>query len=260
MSGPVVIKIGGRALEEQIHQDELWKVILLLHARDGVVLMHGGGAAVDAQLGRLGITSEKRDGIRITPREHLDQIVGVLAGVTNKMLVGAINRCGGRAVGLCLGDGRMATTNKSTRFSFDAGRVGEVSNTDPALLATLLREKFLPVVCSIGIDDKGEFLNINADDAATGLAQRIGASNLVLLTDVAGIKGPQGIEPELDRARIEEMIAQGSISGGMVVKARSAAATATQMGIPVVIISGESAAPLKALVAGEKVGTRILPR
>ena len=259
MNGPVVIKIGGRALEDQILQDDLWLVILSLHEKHGVVLVHGGGAAVDVQLARLGIVSEKRDGIRITPKEHLEQIVGVLAGITNKRLVGAINRCGGRAVGLCLGDGCMATTSKCTKFSFDAGRVGEVTGTDARLLITLLQEKFLPVVCSIGIDERGEFLNVNADDAATGLARRIGASALLMLTDVAGIKGRGGVEAELSSERIEEMIADGSISGGMIVKARSAAETATLTGIPVVIVSGESAAPLKAWTDGKNEGTRIVP-
>ena len=259
MSGPLIIKIGGRALEEQTGRDELWKVILRLHERHGVVLMHGGGAAVDRQLAKLGLVSEKRDGIRITPAEHVEQIVGVLAGVMNKGLVGAINRCGGRAVGLCLGDGKIATTSKTKRFSFDAGRVGEVTATDDSLLKTLLAAKFLPVVSSIGIDDNGDFLNVNADDAATGLARRIGASALILLTDVAGIKGARGIESQLSHSQIEAMIADGTISGGMVVKARTAAETAKEAGIAVVIVSGESAEPLKLWAQGNEVGTRVIP-
>ena len=259
MKRPLIIKIGGRALEEQILQDDLWNVILSLHAQRGVVLLHGGGAAVDAQLARLGIVSEKRDGIRITPREHIDQIVGVLAGVTNKTLVGALNRCGGRAVGLCLGDGNIATTSKATRFSFDAGRVGEITATDATLLRTLLAASFLPVVCSIGIDAKGEFLNVNADDAATGLARRIEADALVLLTDVPGIKGPQGLLPQLTLAEVEAMISRGEISGGMIVKARAAAQTARDAGLPVVIISGETATPLAQWAAGHAVGTRLTP-
>lgn len=259
MSGPLIIKIGGRALEEQAGRDGLWKVILSLHAKQGVVLLHGGGAAVDRQLARLGIVSEKRDGIRITPPEHLEQIVGVLAGVTNKSIVGAINRCGGRAVGLCLGDGQMATIAKTTRFAFDAGHVGEVTGTDGTLLKTLLDAKFLPVVCSVGIDAAGEFLNVNADDAATGLARRISAKGLVLLTDVAGIKGPQGVLPVLSHVQIEAMIQKGTISGGMVVKARTAAETAKEAGIPVFIVSGETEGPLAAWALGETVGTRVVP-
>lgn len=261
---PVIIKIGGRALEDQIREPALWRAILDIHRSHGVILMHGGGAAVDRQLARLGLTSEKRDGIRITPPEHMEQIVGVLAGVTNKTLVGAINREGANlgisAIGMCLGDGGLTRTRVSTRFDFDAGRVGEVESCDDGVAHTLLAAGYLPVVCSIGLDDRGEFLNINADDAATGLASRIHARALVLLTDVPGIKGHAGLVTEIDHAGIEAMIASGEISGGMVVKARSAVETAKSIGSPVVILSGQDATALQAWAAGKTIGTKVLPR
>lgn len=257
---PVVIKVGGRALEEQITAGALWLAILEIHRKHGVILVHGGGAAVDRQLARLGLVSQKRDGIRITPPEHMEQIVGVLAGVTNKTLVGAINREGGKAVGMCLGDGQLTQTRISTRYGFDAGRVGEVESCDDGIAHTLLAAGYLPVVCSIGLDAQGEFLNINADDAATGLASRIRARALVLLTDVPGIKGKDGLVAEVDSTMIEQMIATGEISGGMVVKARSAAETARAIGSPVVILSGQDATAIQDWSTGKSVGTQVLPR
>jgi acetylglutamate kinase len=257
---PVVIKIGGRALEDQIREPALWRAILEIHRSHGVILIHGGGAAVDRQLARLGLVSQKRDGIRITPPEHMEQIVGVLAGVTNKTLVGAINREGGQSIGMCLGDGGLARTRVSTRYGFDAGCVGEVESCDDGIAHTLLAAGYLPVVCSIGLDANGEFLNINADDAATGLASRIRARALVLLTDVPGIKGNSGLVSEIDSAGIEAMIASGEISGGMVVKARSAAQTAKAIGSPVVILSGQDASAIQAWASGNTVGTKVIPR
>ncbi|MBU6412828.1 MAG: acetylglutamate kinase [Planctomycetes bacterium] len=261
---PVVIKIGGRALEDQIREPALWRSILDIHRKHGVILMHGGGAAVDRQLARLGLVSEKRDGIRITPPDHMEQIVGVLAGVTNKTLVGAINResasIGISAIGMCLGDGGLARTRVSKRYGFDAGRVGEVESCDDGIAHTLLAAGYLPVVCSIGLDANGDFLNINADDAATGLASRIRARALVLLTDVPGIKGNTGLVSEIDHAGIEAMIASGEISGGMIVKARSAVETAKAIGSPVVILSGQDASAIQAWASGNTVGTKVVPR
>lgn len=258
MSGPVVLKIGGRALEEQLGQDALWAAMHSIHRARGLVLLHGGGAAVDRQLARLGMVTERREGIRITPPEQLEQIVGVLAGITNKQLVGCLNRVGAKAVGLCLGDGGMLETRKSTRYGFDPGRVGEVVGGDGSLISTLLGAGFLPIVCSIGIDAAGGFLNINADDAAAGLARAVRASAVALLTDVEGIRASGGFLAEVTREQIEMLIAEGSISGWMIVKARAAAETAAACGAPVVILSGETPAPLEAWAAGRAVGTRVV--
>lgn len=258
MSGPVVLKIGGKALEQQVGQDALWAAMLSIHGARGLVLLHGGGAGVDRQLARLGMMTQRREGIRITPPEQLEQIVGVLAGVTNKQLVGCLNRVGAKAVGLCLGDGGMLETRKSTRYGFDPGSVGEVVGGDGSLVTTLLAAGYLPVVCSIGIDAGGGFLNINADDAAAGLARAVRASAVALLTDVEGIRTSEGIITEVSREQIEKLIAQGSISGGMIVKARAAAETSAACGAPVVILSGESPVPLEAWAAGRAVGTRVV--
>jgi hypothetical protein len=164
----------------------MWTALLALHrsrlaaGSGGVLLVHGGGKAVDRLLDRLGLVSERREGIRITTPEQIDVVTAVLAGSVNKSLVGCINRVASasslpnRAVGLCLGDGGLCVSAKSTRFSFDPGRVGDVAGGDGALARVLFGGGFIPVLCSIGLDESGKPLNINADDAAAALVPVIG--------------------------------------------------------------------------------------
>jgi len=257
-----VIKIGGTTLEAG--SPALWKAIASVsrEREGGVVLVHGGGKAVDRHLERIGLSTQRREGIRITPADQIDEIVGVLAGRVNKSLVGSLNTVGARAVGLCLGDGGVVRTVKTTRFAFDPGRVGEcdtAAHGSASLLRLLLRERYLPVIASIGLDDAGHFLNVNADDAGAGLAAALGASALVLLTDVRGVlDGSKRIVHELTPSRIEQLIASGEVSGGMIPKVRAAAAVVTESGVPVVILSGDDGS-LAEFLAGNIVGTRIVP-
>jgi len=260
--GPLVIKIGGTALEERSTAPALWAAVAALHASrpSGVVLVHGGGKAVDAHLARLGMPTDRRDGIRITPENQIDEVVAVLAGRVNKSLVGALAAAGAAAVGLCLGDGGAVVTAKATRYAFDPGRVGEVVGGQGTLLRVLLAARFLPVVSSIGIDAAGGFLNINADDAAAGVAGVLGASALVLLTDVAGIlDGAKRLVHEATPARVEAMIGSGEICGGMIPKARAAALVVATVGVPVIILSGNDGHSLRDWIAGGPVGTRLVP-
>lgn len=262
-NSPIVIKIGGTALEDRNSAPLVWSAVAKLHSDHpgGVVLLHGGGKAVDRHLDRLGFTTERREGIRITPNDQIEEITAVLAGKINKSIVQQLNTLGIRAVGLCLGDGAMLRTVKSSKYSFDPGRVGEViadQSGKAELLSLLLKSRFLPVLSSIGMDELG-FLNLNADDAAAGVAAALGAKALVLLTDVPGIfdetKTPAR---EMDTDRIEALIASGHIAGGMIVKARAAAATAISTGVPVVILSGNDPSAIGDWASGKPVGTRIL--
>jgi acetylglutamate kinase len=262
-SSPIVIKIGGTALEDRSSAPMVWTAVAKLHTQHpgGVVLLHGGGKAVDRHLDRLGFTTERRDGIRITPSEQIEEITAVLAGKINKSIVQQLNTLGINAVGLCLGDGAMLKTVKSTKYAFDPGRVGEVI-ADPSrkseLLPLLLTAGFLPVLSSIGMDELG-FLNLNADDAAAGIAASLGAKALVLLTDVPGIfDETKTVAREMDSDRIESLVASGHIVGGMIVKARAAAATAISTGVPVVILSGNDPSAIGDWASGKPVGTRIL--
>ena len=259
---PLIVKLGGSALEDSDARVELWCALRELHASlpGGLVLVHGGGGAVDRHLSRLGLTTERIDGLRVTPEEQIDEVVAVLAGRVNKALVGALNRCAGGspAVGVCLGDGGM--TEVEMHPMGDLGRVGRITGGSGRLIAALLEGGFLPVVASIGIDECGKALNVNADDAATGLAKIVGAAALVLLTGVAGIKDEHGaLIGRIDGAGIERLIEAGVIAGGMIPKARGAAAAANQSGVPVVIAAWNEPRLLKALAAGSGVGTRVVP-
>lgn len=272
-TGPVIIKIGGVTLERQAESPQLWSALLELHrarlasGQGGVVLVHGGGKAVDRMLDRLGLVSERREGIRITTPEQIDVVTAVLAGSVNKSLVGCINRAAAsaglptRAVGLCLGDGGLCVSVKSGRYSFDPGRVGEVTGGDGSLLRGLFAGGFLPVLCSVGLDEAGKPLNINADDAAAALVPICKASGLVLLTDVPGIKNGAGtLVPHLTLPLIESMIAGGEITGGMIPKTRAAAAIAASTGADVFIMSGDDPTNLIGWARGTPVGSRISSR
>lgn len=263
MTGPIVIKVGGTAVENQASAPKLWDAIAALHARTpaGVVLVHGGGKAVDRHLIRLGIVSERREGIRLTPPEHMDEIAAVLAGVVNSKVAGALSALGVRAVGLRLGDG--LPTVRTSRYGFDPGCVGEVVDRPASpgnLFALLLRARFLPVLSSIGYAPDGTLLNLNADDAAAGAAAALGASTLVLMTDVPGVLDAQRrVVPELTRAGVERLIASEAITGGMVVKVRAACDAADRTGAAVVILNGNDPDALGEWASGKPAGTRILP-
>ncbi len=260
--GPLVIKLGGAAVDSSIELDDLYAAIVQLHRTlpNGVVVVHGGGAAVDQHLDRLGLVSDRHDGIRITPADHIDEIVGVLAGRVNKGLVARLQRCGAEAVGLCLGDGHIAQISKVTDLPIDPGRVGEVTGGNARLITLLLSEGFLPVLASIGFDHEGQTLNVNADTAAAGIARLLNASSLLFLTDTPGVLDRDGALIEsLSPIEIEAAIESGEIQGGMIAKVRSAALASTAADIPVTIASWNDPETLTELTKGAAVGTRILP-
>lgn len=263
--GPLIVKIGGTTLEHQSTQNELWRSLVALSKSyaGGLILVHGGGKAVDRLMDRLGIKPARVQGLRVTPDDQILEIVSVLAGSVNKSLVGCIQRAGGRGVGLCLGDGAMLACRKVAPIATEAGpadlgRVGEVVGGRAELARTLIAGGYIPVLCSIGFDEVGQPLNLNADDAAAGLARALMASALVLLTDVEGIKDKSGkLISRSTPAEIEKLIASGDIYGGMIPKTRAAARVATETGSPVVILSGDRPEHLLRWTKGEEAGTRI---
>jgi len=268
VSGPIVVKIGGRALDEADSRPGLWDALagLARGAPGGLALVHGGGSAVDAHLARLGLASERRAGLRVTPDTHAEEVVAVLRGSVNTRLVGLLARRGVRAVGLGLGDGGACRCVKHEPEGVDLGRVGRVETADPAagdgrLWRHLLGAGFTPVISSIGLDAGGQPLNVNADDAACAAAQALDAAALVLLTDVPGIlDGQKRLVEEIDAPGIERLIAEGVIAGGMIPKARAAAAAAEASGVPAVIASWDHPDRLAALARGGAAGTRIAAR
>jgi acetylglutamate kinase len=258
--GPMVVKIGGAALEDPASQSALWHALASAHrlSPGGVVLVHGGGSAIDAHLARLGMQTRRRDGIRLTPPEQMLEIAGVLAGRLNKVLVGALLGAGALAVGLAIGDGFLLRCAKTSRYGPDAGQVGEVHGGEGGPARALLGAGYLPVISSIGIDTRGELLNVNADDAASGVAQALHASMLVLLTDVPGVlDGARRVVARLDAHTIDRMIASGEISGGMIPKVRGALEAARASGAAAVIAPWGDPSCLEALARGDARGTRI---
>ncbi|MFM9996489.1 MAG: acetylglutamate kinase [Phycisphaerales bacterium] len=258
---PLVIKLGGAALDDIAAATDLWSAVAEAHRvlEGRLILVHGGGLLVDRHLDRLGMTSARRDGIRITPPEQVNEIAAVLAGRVNKSIVGAMQAHGVPSVGLCLGDAHTADTRKADQYPFDPGRVGRVTGGDPTLLNALLEAAFLPVLSSIGLASDGSFLNINADDAAAAIASIVRARRLILLTDVPGILDEhRRTIASATPADIETLIARGVISGGMIPKANAAARAAADTGVPTTIASFKQPADLVRLARGETIGTTVV--
>jgi len=240
---PIVVKLGGALLDEPAQNAAFFDMLADFIQHDHhVVLVHGGGKSVDRHLQLLGHTSHKRDGIRITPPEHMLEIAGVLAGQLNARLVGLLRARGVNAVGLTLADGATTTARKSKKFSFDPGRVGEITGGDANLIQTLLRNGCTPIFSSIAMDDAGELLNVNADEAAAAIARIVSARLLVLLTDVAGVKdGAGNIIASLNCAGVERLTNSGAITGGMIAKVRSALEASEQSGVATLVASWNDA-------------------
>ena len=234
---PIVIKLGGALLDDPSANTSFFVALAqFIQHNQNVVLVHGGGKSVDRHLELLGFKSEKRDGIRITPAEHMQEIAGVLAGQLNARLVGLLQSRGVNAVGLTLADGATTTARKTQKFAFDTGRVGEITGGDSSLIQTLLRNGCTPIFSSIGMDSAGELLNINADEAAASIARLVSARQLVLLTDVAGVKDNDGnIISSLDRAGVERLTQNGVITGGMIAKVRGALEASEQAGVATLV-------------------------
>ena len=253
-----VIKLGGALIDDAEVLAALVAQLKKLHAAgQAFVLVHGGGKAVDAQLAKLGLKSEKVNGLRVTPKEHLEQIVGVLAGQMNATLVASLLAAGIPAVGLALADGFMTTAKQAQFDGFDLGQVGVVKPGDAKLLNVLLGNGFIPVISSIA-SAEGEHFNVNADDAAEAVAQLIGAQALVLLTDVAGVLDGKGeCLPQLGEQQIEELIAAGVIAGGMIAKVKAALCASAASGSPVLITHWRRADALAEFRQGRVQGTLI---
>ena len=261
---PIVIKLGGALLENPAANAPFFVALAqFIQHNQNVVLVHGGGKSVDRHLELLGFKSEKRDGIRITPAQHMQEIAGVLAGQMNARLVGLLQSRGVNAVGLTLADGATTTARKTEKFAFDAGRVGEITGGDASLIQTLLRNGCTPIFSSIGMDSAGELLNINADEAAAAIARLVSARQLVLLTDVAGVIDNAGnIISSLDRNSVDRLTQSGAITGGMIAKVRAALEASEQAGVATLVAGWNDANVLQTLSnAGNETfsGTLFLP-
>ncbi|QCR37603.1 acetylglutamate kinase [Nissabacter sp. SGAir0207] len=254
---PLIIKLGGVLLDSEEALERLFGALVAYrqaHQRP-LVIVHGGGCLVDELMKKLSLPVVKKQGLRVTPADQIDIITGALAGTANKTLLAWALKNNINAVGLSLADGNAVSV---TPLDEELGHVGKAAPGNPDLLNTLLAAGYLPIVSSIGITASGELMNINADQAATALAETLGA-DLILLSDVSGILDGKGQRiAEMTAEKAEQLIAQGIITDGMVVKVNAALDAARTLGRPVDIASWRNTEKLPALFNGVAIGTRIL--
>ena len=236
-------------------------VLLLSLVGIKVVLVHGGGPEIDTWLNKLGIEKQTHQGLRVTDDATMEVVEMALAGRANKSLVGLIQSLGGKAVGLSGRDGDLLIANP---ISDQLGRVGEIIEVNPEILAMSLDNGFIPVVCSVATDDKHHALNTNADTAAAAIAAQVGASKLVLLSDTPGVladrNDPTSTISKLTRSEALAMIAEKRADGGMIPKLQ-AGVDAVEDGVKSVhLIDGSSANSLLIEVFTDQgSGTMIVP-
>ncbi|MDA3135219.1 acetylglutamate kinase [Atlantibacter subterranea] len=257
MMNPLIIKLGGVLLDSEEALERLFTALVNYretHQRP-LVIVHGGGCVVDELMKKLNLPVTKKNGLRVTPADQIDIITGALAGSANKTLLAWAKKHQLPAVGLYLGDGDSV---KVSQLDDALGHVGKAEPGCAKLITNLLDAGFMPVVSSIGVTDAGELMNVNADQAATALAATLGA-DLILLSDVSGILDGKGQRiAEMTAAKAEQLIAQGIITDGMVVKVNAALDAARTLGRPVDIASWRHAEQLPSLFNGTAIGTRIL--
>lgn len=226
----IVVKFGGNAMvDEALKQDFARDIVLMKLVGMNPVVVHGGGPQIGSMLERLGIESRFVDGMRVTDTETMDVVSMVLGGLVNKEIVELVNRHGGLAVGLTGKDGKLINASKlsveqpspdlESSEIIDIGHVGKVDSINVGLLHSLQESGIIPVIAPIGTGSDGTTYNINADLVAGKVAELMGAEKLMLLTNVPGVKGSNGeVLTGLSAAKVDELIADGTISGGMLPK------------------------------------------
>ncbi|WP_093922156.1 acetylglutamate kinase [Sulfitobacter brevis] len=217
----VVIKLGGHAMGSDEAMDEFARDVALMR-QVGVnpVIVHGGGPMINKMLGRLNIESKFVNGKRVTDEATMEVVEMVLSGIVNSDIVQAISEQGGRAVGVSGKDSGLIICDQEDP---ELGLVGRPTEVNPKLLRDLAEKGIIPVIAPLGMGRNGETFNLNGDTAAGAIAAALKADRLLLLTDVAGVKNAQGeVLTELTAAQIREMVADGTISGGMIPKTQTA--------------------------------------
>ena len=223
----MVIKYGGNAMTDPTLQQAFAEdVVLLKLVGINPVVVHGGGPQIETLLKRLGKQGQFIQGMRVTDAETMEVVEWVLAGEVQQDIVGLINQAGGKAVGLTGRDGGLMRAkklkmldHKDPSLEHDVGQVGEIVAIDSSVVKALQDDAFIPVVSPIGFGADNESYNINADVVASRLATELRAEKLLLLTNIPGVLDKQGkLLPELTAARIDALIQDGTISGGMLPK------------------------------------------
>jgi acetylglutamate kinase len=232
----IVIKYGGHAMvDEHLKKQFALDVILLKQVGINPIIVHGGGPQINRLLDRLDIQPSYIQGMRVTDEQTMDVVEMVLVGKVNKEIVGLINHCGGKAVGLSGRDGDLVCAQKLKVSSknegeelgdappelIDLGQVGEVTHINPGVLESLSQNDFIPVIAPVGVGGDGQAFNINADLVAGAVAGELSAEKLILLTDVPGVKDKGGqLITTLSHLDLEGLINDGTVVGGMIPKVR----------------------------------------
>jgi len=262
----VVVKYGGHAMvDPELARKFARDMVMLKLCGVHPVVVHGGGP----QINRLKVKSEFREGLRVTDRETMDVVEMVLAGSINKAIVGSIQQAGGRAVGISGKDGNLLIAERYVKKKtdpetgkteeIDFGYVGEPHRVNVEILDTIIHSDAIPVVAPVGVGKDGESYNINADTAAGAIATALHAKRLLLLTDVAGVLDKhKELISELTLADIPPLIADGTISGGMIPKVESCAAVVESGVEGVIVLDGRVPhSVLLELFTPHGVGTRV---
>jgi acetylglutamate kinase len=266
----VVVKYGGHAMTDPALAKTFARDMVMLKLC-GVhpVVVHGGGPQINRMLDRLAVKSEFREGLRVTDKETMEVVEMVLSGSINKSIVASIQAAGGRAVGISGKDGNLLiaerffkdksdpATGKVERI--DLGFVGEPHRVNTEILSTIIKSDAIPVIAPVGVGQDGESYNVNADTAAGAIAIALNAKRLLLLTDVAGVldKDKQLIH-ELTLPEIPMLIAEGTITGGMIPKIESCVAVVESGVEGVIVLDGRVPhSVLLELFTPHGVGTRV---
>jgi acetylglutamate kinase len=263
----MVIKYGGNAMTDPALQAAFAEdVVLLKLVGINPVVVHGGGPQIETALKRLGKEGKFIQGMRVTDAETMEVVEWVLGGEVQQDIVGLINQAGGKAVGLTGRDGAMIharklkmVDQKDPAVEHDVGQVGDIVQIDPGVVKALQDDQFIPVVSPIGFGEQNESYNINADVVAAKLATVLQAEKLLMLTNIPGVLDKAGaLMPELTPRRIDELVQDGTISGGMLPKI-AGALDAAKSGVNAVhIIDGRVPHALLLEVLGnEPFGTMI---
>jgi acetylglutamate kinase len=248
----IVVKYGGHAMgDAELSRAFARDIVLLKQSGMKPIVVHGGGPQIGNMLEKLGIKSEFRQGLRVTDRATVEVVEMVLCGSINKNIVLSINAEGGRAIGLCGKDGGMVTAERVTRTSYDPdskieeivdlGFVGEPRIVDPTVIHLITGDELIPVIAPVAPGVDGETYNINADTFAGAIAGALDAARLLFLTDVPGVLDRNGrLIKELSVTEARALIADGTISGGMIPKVETCI-DALALGVEaVVIVNGKT--------------------
>lgn len=216
----IVVKYGGNAMiNEELKEAVMGDIVLLSLIGIKVVLVHGGGPEINEMLGKIGKKSEFVDGLRVTDQETMDIVQMVLAGKVNKNLVNLLQSKGGKAIGLCGIDGHMIAAKPVRK---ELGFAGNITDVDVQSILDVLEKGYIPVISTVGYDNKGNTYNINADTAAARIAGELKAESLISMTDIVGLlrdkDDPTTLIPKVYVSDAPKLIKDGVISGGMIPK------------------------------------------